>query len=63
MLYGMTFPSVVTGIFARLILRGEIPSEGLFIGNVVKQLARKRIERRDAIALAYLSQLLLNSLL
>jgi hypothetical protein len=34
----------------------------LFIGNVVRQLARKRIQRRDAIALAYLSQLLLNSL-
>ncbi len=34
----------------------------LFIGNIVKQLARKRIERRDAIAFACLSQLLLNSL-
>jgi hypothetical protein len=34
----------------------------LFIGNVVRQLARKRIARRDAIAFAYLSQLLLNSL-
>jgi hypothetical protein len=33
-----------------------------FIGNIVTQLARKRIQRRDAIALAYLSQLLLNSL-
>lgn len=33
-----------------------------FLGNLVKQLARKRIARRDAIALAYLSQLLLNSL-
>jgi hypothetical protein len=30
--------------------------------NLVKQLARKRIARRDAIALAYISQLLLNSL-
>jgi hypothetical protein len=37
-------------------------SVNLFIGNIVKQLARKRIERRDAIAFAYLSQLLLNSL-
>ena len=37
-------------------------SVNLFLGNVVKQLARKRIQRRDAIALAYLSQLLLNSL-
>jgi hypothetical protein len=33
-----------------------------FLGNLVKQLARKRIARRDAIALAYLGQLLLNSL-
>jgi hypothetical protein len=34
----------------------------LFLGNLVKQLARKRIARRDAVALAYLGQLLLNSL-
>ncbi|HEY6267487.1 MAG TPA: hypothetical protein VIX11_04260 [Candidatus Acidoferrum sp.] len=33
----------------------------LFLGNLVKQLARKRIARRDAIALAYISQLLLNT--
>jgi len=32
-----------------------------FLGNLVKQLARKRIARRDAIALAYVSQLLLNT--
>ena len=32
------------------------------LGNLVKQLARKRIERLDAIALAYICQLLLNSL-
>jgi hypothetical protein len=32
------------------------------LGNLVKQLARKRIERRDAIAIAYICQLLLNSL-
>jgi hypothetical protein len=37
-------------------------SVNLFLGNLVKQLARKRIARRDAIALAYISQLLLNSL-
>jgi hypothetical protein len=37
-------------------------SVNLFLGNVVKQLTRNRIQRRDAIALAYLSQLLLNSL-
>ena len=34
----------------------------LFLGNVVKQLVRNRIGRRDAVTLAYLSQLLLNSL-
>ncbi len=33
----------------------------LFLGNLVRQLARKRIARRDAIALAYISQLLLTS--
>ena len=37
-------------------------SVNLFLGNLVKQLARKRIARRDAIALAYISQRLLNSL-
>ena len=37
-------------------------SVNLFLGNLVKRLARKRIARRDAIALAYISQLLLNSL-
>jgi hypothetical protein len=34
----------------------------LFLGNLVKQFARKRIARQDAVALAYLCQLLLNSL-
>jgi hypothetical protein len=34
----------------------------ILLGNLVKQLARKRISRRDAIAMAYISQLLLNSL-
>src|SRR5712664_1484799 len=33
----------------------------LFLGNLVRQLARKRIHRRDAIALAYISQLILTS--
>ena len=37
-------------------------SVNLFLGNLVKQLARKRIARRDAVALAYISQLLLNTL-
>jgi hypothetical protein len=33
----------------------------LFLGNLVRQLARKRIARRDALALAYISQLILTS--
>src|SRR6267154_1768900 len=33
----------------------------LFLGNLVRQLARKRIARRDAIALAYISHLILTS--
>jgi len=32
-----------------------------FLANLVKQLAHKRITRRDAVAFAYISQLLLNS--
>jgi hypothetical protein len=32
------------------------------LGNLVIQLAHKRIERRDAMAIAYMCQLLLNSL-
>ena len=37
-------------------------SVNLFLGNLLKQLARKRIRCRDAVALAYICQLLLNSL-
>jgi hypothetical protein len=33
----------------------------LFLGNLVRQLVRKRIARRDALALAYISQLILSS--
>src|SRR6266404_2286223 len=33
----------------------------LFLGNLVRQLARKRITRRDAIAFAYISQLIFTS--
>ncbi len=32
------------------------------LGNLVRQLARKRIHRRDAMAIAYVSQLLLGSI-
>ena len=33
-----------------------------FLGNLIKQVALKRISRRDGVALAYICQLLLNSL-
>jgi hypothetical protein len=36
-------------------------SVNLFLGNLVKQLAYKRIARPDAIAMAYVCQLILNS--
>ena len=36
------------------------PDVHIFIANVVRQFARKRIDRLDAIALAYMGQLLLN---
>ncbi len=32
-----------------------------FLGNVVEQVVRRKVSRRDAITLAYLSQLILNS--
>src|SRR5712692_5270995 len=62
-----TLPTVDPEVLAADLL-GEIDDfstagpVNLFLGNLVKQLARKRIARRDAIALAYISQLLLNSL-
>jgi hypothetical protein len=62
-----TIPAVDPEVLAADLL-GDIQdfstpgSVNLFLGNLVKQLARKRIARRDAIALAYISQLLLNSL-
>ena len=62
-----TIPAVDPEVLAADLL-GDIDdfstpaSVNLFLGNLVKQLARKRIARRDAIALAYISQLLLNSL-
>ena len=60
-------PTVEPEVLAADLL-GEIDdfstarSVNSFLGNLVKQLALKRIARRDAIALAYISQLLLNSL-
>ena len=40
----------------------DAASVNRFLGNLVKQVALKRIPRRDAITLAYICQLLLNSL-
>jgi uncharacterized protein (UPF0261 family) len=34
----------------------------LFLGNLIKEFVHKRIDRHDAVALAYMSQLILNSL-
>ena len=36
-------------------------SVNLFLGNLLKLMARKRIDRRDALAQAYICQLLLNT--
>lgn len=52
---------------ARELLRGvagfsDAASVNRFLGNLLRQLARRRISRRDAIALAYVSQLLINTL-
>src|SRR5438445_13295934 len=61
-----TVPAVEPEVLAADLL-GDINdfstagSVNLFLGNLVKQLARKRIARRDAIALAYISQLILTS--
>ena len=62
----VTIPIVEPEVLAADLL-GDIQdfstpgSVNLFLGNLVKQLACKGIARRDAIALAYISQLLLNS--
>jgi hypothetical protein len=60
-------PAVDPEVLAAELLGGidgfaSADAVNLFLGNVVRQLARKRIARRDAIAFAYISQLLLNSL-
>ena len=41
---------------------GDAPAVNRFLGALVRQVTLKRIPRRDAITLAYLCQLLLNSL-
>lgn len=40
---------------------GDAASVNRFLGNLVKMVALRRIPRRDAIVMAYISQLLLNS--
>jgi hypothetical protein len=40
----------------------DASSVNRFLGNLVKQVTLKRIQRRDAVTLAYICQLLLNSL-
>src|SRR5882762_2045355 len=61
-----TIPAVAPAVLAAELL-DDINSfttadeVNLFLGNLVRQLARKRIARRDAIALAYISQLILTS--
>ena len=40
---------------------GDAASVNRFLGNLAKMVALRRIPRRDAIALAYISQLILNS--
>jgi hypothetical protein len=59
------FPDPET--LARELLRGvsqfsDASSVNRFLGNLLRQVARHRIPRRDAIALAYISQLLINTL-
>jgi hypothetical protein len=52
---------------ARDLLRGvsslaDAASVNRFLANLLRQLAHRRIPRRDALALAYISQLLINTL-
>jgi hypothetical protein len=53
-------------VYARELLDGvddfsSVFDINVFLGNIAVQLARKRIPRTDALALAYLGQLMLNS--
>jgi hypothetical protein len=72
--FALTTPTVFEPAFPLSIPRSSPPNfsatltvfatadeVNLFLGNLVRQLARKRIARRDAIALAYISQLILTS--
>src|SRR5437879_2366201 len=49
-------------LLARVSDFSDAASVNRFLGNLVKQVTLKRIPRRDAITLAYICQLLLNSL-
>jgi hypothetical protein len=54
--------SLAADLISSLKSFSTVESVNQLLGNLVIQLARKCIERRDAIALAYICQLLLNSL-
>ena len=54
--------AIVAELLASIKDFSTAASINTFLGNIARQLVRQRIKRRDAIALAYLSQLLLNSL-
>jgi hypothetical protein len=54
--------TIATDLLASIDNCTSAEAVNLFLGNLVKQVVRKRIARRDAVTLAYLCQLLLNSL-
>src|ERR1700676_4277934 len=54
--------TAATELLASVSDFSDATSVNRFLGNLVKQVTLKRIPRRDAITLAYICQLLLNSL-
>lgn len=59
---GPNIESLAADLIGSLKSFSTVESVNQLLGHLVIQLARKRIERRDAVALAYICQLLLNSL-
>jgi hypothetical protein len=58
----LTDPDAVAAqLFPRSEAFATPESVNRFLGKLMKQLARKRIDRRDALALAYIAQLLLST--
>ena len=53
--------SVSNTLFANMHDFTSPTSVNLFLGNLLREFSLKRIDRRDAIAMAYIGQLLLNS--